>query len=153
MEVFCHVSTSYTNSDRFGYIEEKVSDLPGGQDSDELIQGIINMGPQKVAELESKIIGKYPNTYTFTKSMAERSLKKHRGNLRIAIIRPSIIISCYDEPCQGWTDTVAASGGIAYTIHAGLLHYVFATGEGTVDLIPCDFVTNMIIALACYTAK
>ena len=153
LDVFCHVSTAYTNSNKLGFISESIHDLEGGQDPDELIQGIIKMGPQAVADNEKKIIGAYPNTYTFTKSMAERSVKKNRGNLRVAIVRPSIIVSCYDEPCQGWTDTVAASGGIAYTLHAGLLHYVKSTGAGIVDLIPCDFVTNMIIALSCYTAQ
>ena len=48
---------------------------------------------------------------------------------------------------------MAASGGIAYTIHAGLLHYIKTTKAGTVDLIPCDFVSNMLIALTCYTAR
>ena len=153
LEVFTHVSTAYTNSDRLGFIEEKVRDLEGGQDPDELMESIQKMGPQVVADNEKKILGNWPNTYTYTKSMAERSIKKHRGNMRVAILRPSIIVSCYEEPCQGWTDTVAASGGIAYTLHAGLLHYVKSTPSGTVDLIPCDFVSNMLIVLTCYTAQ
>ena len=110
------------------------------------------MGPALVAENEKKILGTFPNTYTYTKAMAERSLKKNRGNIRVAILRPSIIISCYDEPCQGWIDTVAASGGVSYTIHAGLMHYAKSTPHGTVDLVPCDFVNNMLIALTWYTA-
>ena len=34
LEVFTHVSTAYVNCDKFGQIEEKVYDLPGGMDSD-----------------------------------------------------------------------------------------------------------------------
>ena len=45
LEVFTHVSTAYTNSDRLGFIEEKVRDLEG-DDPDELIESIIRMGPQ-----------------------------------------------------------------------------------------------------------
>jgi thioester reductase-like protein len=99
LEVFCHVSTAYTNSDKLGFVPEGIRDLDGNQDPDELIQSIIKMGPQVVADNEKQIIGSWPNTYTFTKSMAERSVKKNRGNLRVAIVRPSIIVSCYDEPC------------------------------------------------------
>ena len=99
LEVFTHVSTAYTNCEKFGLIEEKIYDLPYGKDSDEVINSIIKMGPEEVTQNEKKIIGDWPNTYTFTKSMAERSLKKHCGNLRVAIIRPSIIICCYEEPC------------------------------------------------------
>ena len=99
LEVFTHVSTAYTNSDKFGFVEEKIRDLDGNADPDELIESIMRMGPQAVKDNEKKIVGNWPNTYTFTKSMAERSLKKNRGNLRVAILRPSIIVSCYDEPC------------------------------------------------------
>ena len=62
------------------------------------------MGPEEVAKNEAKLIGGWPNTYSFTKSMAERSLMKHKGNLRVAIVRPSIIISCYEDPIEGWVD-------------------------------------------------
>jgi len=32
------------------------------------------MGPEKVQEKEKEIIGKWPNTYTFTKSLTEKVL-------------------------------------------------------------------------------
>ena len=44
-----------------------------------------------VSEQEKNIIGDYPNTYTFTKGLAERMLQKRRGNMPMVIIRPSII--------------------------------------------------------------
>ena len=99
LEVFTHVSTAYTNCEKFGLIEEKIYDMPDGKDSDDVINSIIKMGPEEVTLKQKEIIGDFPNTYTFTKSMAERSLRKHSGNLRVAIMRPSIIISCYEEPC------------------------------------------------------
>ena len=85
--------------------------------------------------------------------MAERSLKKHCGNIRVAVVRPSIIVSCYEEPCRGWTDTLAAGGGLTFAIHIGLMHYVKTTYDCLIDLVPCDFVSNMIIANTVYTAK
>lgn len=56
-----------------------------------MIADILKLGPQKVQEQEKNIVGGYPNTYTFTKSLAERSLKKNRGSLPVVIVRPSII--------------------------------------------------------------
>lgn len=53
--------------------------------------------------------------------MVERTMKRRIGNLKCAIVRPSIIICCKDEPMPGWTDTLAASGGIMFTISAGLM--------------------------------
>jgi alcohol-forming fatty acyl-CoA reductase len=96
---FLHVSTAYTNSDKLGtgiFVEEKIYDLESGMDPELVVKKIVDMGPLKVQELEQEIIGNYPNTYTFTKSMAERTLKKIHGDLPISIVRPSIIISCYD---------------------------------------------------------
>jgi fatty acyl-CoA reductase len=71
-----------------------------------------------------KLIHKYPNTYTFTKSMAERMLKQNAGHLRISIVRPSIIVSCYKEPVCGWTETLAASGGLSLMVAIGLLRNI-----------------------------
>lgn len=78
------------------FIDEKVYDLEGGLDPEEIVQKIVSLGPQKVQEEEMSLIMGYPNTYTFTKSLAERALKKLHGDLPTTILRPSIIISCYE---------------------------------------------------------
>jgi len=113
----------------------------------------MNMNPQYIEENEMKIIGDYPNTYTYTKSMAERTLKKNRGNLRVSILRPSVIISCYEEPVQGWTDTLSAAGGLTYAVSNGIMHYVRAKDSAVVDLIPADFCSNLILACTVQTAR
>lgn len=41
-------------------------------------------------KLTPRLIGKRPNTYTFTKALAEHMLLKEAGNLPVAIVRPSI---------------------------------------------------------------
>ena len=51
-KAFTHVSTAYVNSyqpDR-SIIEEKIYDLPGNEDPEEVIEKIIKLGPQKVQE-------------------------------------------------------------------------------------------------------
>ena len=58
--------------------------------------------------------------------MAERALRKKHGHLRITIVRPSIVIASYEEPSPGWTDTLAAGGGIIFGVTSGLMHVVFA---------------------------
>jgi hypothetical protein len=40
------VSTTYTNADRTGFVEEKVYDLPGQEDPEAVIHNIMNMNPQ-----------------------------------------------------------------------------------------------------------
>ena len=111
------------------------------------------MGPQKITEQEAEILGNYPNTYTFTKALAEKSLLKKRGNLRVTIIRPSIIQATYTDPFRGWTDSIAASGFQILMNATGMLHFVHTKRETCLDLIPCDFVTNQIIVQTVYTAR
>ena len=87
--------------------------------------------------------------------MAERSLKKRisQCNLKAAIVRPSIIFSCVNEPMVGWTDTLAASGGMMFGISSGLMQYVPCDPTMIVDLVPCDFVSNLVIVAAVMTAR
>ena len=77
-------------------------------------------------------------------------MHKLHGDLPTCIIRPSIIIACYQSPFQGWIDTLSAGGGITYGIQVGMLHYVYASLSATVDLVPCDFTANAILAQIVY---
>ena len=65
--------------------------------------------------------------------MAERALKKVRGNTPVTIVRPSIIICCYNDPFIGWIDSPAASGSIAMTVQFGILHLVYSRGNAIID--------------------
>ena len=47
------------------------------------------------------IIGDKPNTYTFTKSLAENILETEGVGLPISIIRPSIVAASWREPFPG----------------------------------------------------
>lgn len=89
-----------------------------------------------------KIMGKYPNTYTFSKSMAERVLARKHGNVPTTICRPSIIICCSEYPFRGWTDTISAGGGFTYVISAGIMKQFNADPDNIFDIIPCDYVVN-----------
>lgn len=45
-----------------------------------------------------------PNTYTYTKALAENLIFEQTGKLPIAIVRPSIVASSFLEPVPGWID-------------------------------------------------
>lgn len=49
---FTHVSTAYVNSNlpNNSQVEEKVYDLPGNQDAEEIVAKILELGPQRVQE-------------------------------------------------------------------------------------------------------
>ena len=92
------------------------------------------------------ILGPWPNTYTFTKSMAERTLRKRRNpKLPVFLFRPSIIIGAMNEPLPGWTDTISAAGGLSLVGGIGIVNYIHGKRENIADLIPVDIVSSSII--------
>ena len=72
LQVFTHVSTCYVNCDRSEYCGEVIY---GKDDDVELkVQKIMEMNPAEVAQKQPELLGNFPNTYTFTKNLAEKAL-------------------------------------------------------------------------------
>jgi long-chain acyl-CoA synthetase len=51
----------------------------------------------------------WPNTYTFTKSLAESLIASRAADLPVAIVRPSIVETSTAEPFAGWNEGVNTS--------------------------------------------
>lgn len=149
-----HISTAYTNSNVTGrnFVKEQIYDLPDGQDPEEVVKQLMALQPEEANKREKEIIGAYPNTYTFTKSLLEKTLKKNQAKLPVTIIRPSIIISCHRQPVRGWTDTISAGGALTFAHMIGLINFINTKPEGIYDAIPCDFVSNFTLAQIVYHA-
>jgi fatty acyl-CoA reductase len=100
---------------------------------------------QTLIEKNNEIIAPWPNTYTFTKSLAERALEINRGKVPLVLLRPSIIIAANNEPYPGWIDAMTAASPITLMISLGLLRYANISKETRADHIPVDYVSNSII--------
>lgn len=61
-----------------------------------------------------------PNTYTFTKQIAE-SLVIEQTVVPTIILRPSIVGASLNEPFPGWIDNFSAATGLFYAQYTGLL--------------------------------
>jgi len=105
----------------------------------------MKLPPPEVLKREKELIGKFPNTYTYTKNLAEKSLYKNRGDLPVVLFRPSIIASSEKEPFEGWTDSLAAAGGLTLLSSLGLIKFMPSRGYNAIDIIPVDIVSNGIL--------
>ena len=103
------------------------------------------MTQQYVKENEKALIGNFPNTYTFTKNLAEKYIKKHQGDIKFVIHRPSIIASALEQPFKGWTDSISAAGGLTALGAMGVLKYLHIPKPNPFDIIPVDIVSNGIL--------
>lgn len=88
----------------------------------------------------------FPNTYTYTKSMAESLLKRREGRLRFAVYRPTIVESALRFPFTGWNESFNGSAPLAYVM-GSWFRAVPARPDAPFDVIPVDLVScSMTIA-------
>jgi len=93
----------------------------------------------------SNFLGAWPNTYTLSKSIAEHMLHQQHGSLPLAIVRPSIIGSCWREPVPGWIDTVSALGATLVNVGTGVLRVLPLQRGAVADVVPGDTVVNVLL--------
>mmetsp|Transcript_5430 Transcript_5430/g.8014 ORF Transcript_5430/g.8014 Transcript_5430/m.8014 type:complete len:1058 (-) Transcript_5430:2574-5747(-) len=151
IEVFNHVSTMYTNSNQpnNSRVSEKIYplNLPGGEDIQEFCARVSKMSPDEIAPIQRDYLKKldFPNTYTFTKNMAEKLVERNKGHVKLAILRPSIVGCSWLQPQPGWVDTVSAAGAIYFFIGIGATSTMWLVEDAITDQIPVDYVANSII--------
>jgi len=120
LDVFLHVSTAYANCIK-PHMEDRI------YTEDEDMAKISAFTLSKMQEMESKpgfdqkkYLGKWPNTYCFTKvlqvsyesnyitlclqGVAEQLVWKYSNCFPIAVVRPSIIVGAIRDPIPGWLE-------------------------------------------------
>lgn len=150
LEAFVQISTAYVNCDKDGWIQEKI--YPYGDNPKEVLKTLLAIPVEMIEGQTAKIIGKYPNTYTYTKHLTEQLLITEAEGLPICIVRPTIIGGSWKEPYPGWVDSVSAAGVFYLSIGLGLLKISLGKQDNIGDQIPVDCVVNCVIvaaALAC----
>lgn len=86
------------------------------------------------------------DVYQFTKALGEQYLSRDHRSVPLSIVRPSIIESTYEAPYPGWIDGVRMADPMIMEYGRGnLLRFVGST-RTVLDLVPCDMVSNLILA-------
>lgn len=85
----------------------------------------------------------FPNSYAFTKRMAEHLLIQNNSKrIPLCFVRPSIIGCSLDEPFPGWTDSIGLAGGIFLLGGLGILREIPGDQNNIADFVPVDLVVN-----------
>ena len=88
-----------------------------------------------IKQLEERILKVYPNTYTFTKNLAEQIVASNSNGLPVAIVRPSIIGASLEEPCPGWLDNIYGLTSIFYILSIIIVFFKYKLIYFTVTII------------------
>ncbi|CAF4957111.1 unnamed protein product [Pieris macdunnoughi] len=145
LEALVHVSTAYCNCEREA-VEERVYAPPAHPEH--VVTLVQTLPDDLVDRITPDLVGDRPNTYTFTKALAEDMLIKECGNLPVAIVRPSIVLSSVKEPVKGWVDNWNGPNGIIAAVGKGVFRSMLGTGNKVADLVPVDTVINLMIVCA-----
>lgn len=149
LEAFIHISTAYANCNRT-HIDEVV--YPPPVEPKKLIDSVDWMDESIIREITPKVIGEWPNTYTYTKALAECVVQQESGSIPVAIVRPSIVGASWQEPFAGWIDNFNGPSGIFIAAGKGILRTMKASNNAVADLIPVDVVVNLTLAAGWHTA-
>lgn len=86
-------------------------------------------------------IGKYYNTYLYTKQLSEVLLRENKGDKELSIIRPSIIIPALTEPYPGWGKIQTISFAII-GVATGILSMYKTKETSYHNTVPVDLVAK-----------
>ncbi|XP_047097969.1 fatty acyl-CoA reductase 1-like [Schistocerca piceifrons] len=145
LKAFVYMSTAYSNAPR-DEIEEKF--YPPGLKAEELLKLIRIMDDEQLAQILPLLLGDWPNTYTFTKAVAEDVVRSGGSGLPVSIIRPSIVSSTYHEPLALWAGNLYGPNAMGLGGAVGVLHAMSIDSNAMADGVPADMVANATIACA-----
>ncbi|KAJ0092800.1 hypothetical protein Patl1_26283 [Pistacia atlantica] len=101
---------------------------------------IINSAANTTFDERAKSCG-WKNVYEFTKAMGELVIDENRGEIPVAIVRPSIIVSTFREPFPGWIQGNRMADPIAMAYCKGHLP-AFLNPETVIDISNTELLGN-----------
>lgn len=164
--IFAHISTSFVCGIRDGIIPEEPPDTTGideeiaelmrlcqdleAQVGDDETPPVIRERMLRESATEegmrrAKARG-FNDTYTYTKWLGERLLVKECGDIPTLLLRPAIIESTLKEPEPGWIENQRMADPLIIGFAKRQLVDFPGDPDCVVDLIPCDFVVNAVLA-------
>ncbi|XP_039307351.1 putative fatty acyl-CoA reductase CG5065 [Solenopsis invicta] len=137
-----YVSTAYTNVDK-EFIEEKVYSPVA--DWQKMIQMAESLDEHILNIFSAKCLDYIPNTYIFSKNLAESIIQDYSSYLPCAIVRPSIVTSTLIDPFPGWIDNVYGPIGLFIAGGKGIIKVGYCDKYVRENVVPVDIVIKTIL--------
>nr|AGK27745.1 fatty acyl-CoA reductase [Ericerus pela] len=144
LESFIHTSTAYCHCD-IPVMEEKI--YPARQNPYDIIELVRWMDPETLDLMTESLLKPHPNSYTYSKRLAENIVGSFYPDLPVVIARPSIVVPAWFEPIPGWVDNLNGPTGLLIGAGKGVIRTMHCNGNLKADLIPVDIVCNGMIAI------
>ncbi|XP_055910505.1 uncharacterized protein LOC129944868 [Eupeodes corollae] len=153
LKLFLHVSTFFCNPS-VAHLEDKVyPPVFDWRTALKLLESEYDGVDDVFDAIQNKVMTEFPNTYIFTKNLAEKLVNDHRHKLPVAIFRPSIVMAALREPEPGFTETMIGVMGLLSIWGTGLIQVILCKPKIILDVIPLDACTNFMLIFVERTSK
>ena len=95
----------------------------------------------------------WTDVYTFAKAMGEAVVADLCRDMQASIVRPAIVESSLRYPHPGWIEGFKMADPIILAYGRGQLPEFPASPDAVIDIIPCDYVVNTIVAVCATQPK
>ncbi|XP_063709198.1 fatty acyl-CoA reductase wat-like [Culicoides brevitarsis] len=146
LQAFVYVSTAYSNCNQKDAIDEKF--YTPRVSARNILQMMDFMDENLLNNITPAIIEGFPNTYTFSKHIAEDLVRSYEGQLPIVVFRPAIVMPSFKDPVSGWVNNYYGPVGLMYGIAMGCVHVFRGSCKCTAEMVPVDMVVSCILATA-----
>lgn len=86
-----------------------------------------------------------PNSYTYTKALAEQICEDFKSQIPITIVRPSIVTGSEKEPITGWCDNFNGPVGLLTACGIGIMRTMHASHKAELNCVAVDVVAKTLI--------
>ncbi|KAL1456888.1 hypothetical protein WDU94_001578, partial [Cyamophila willieti] len=142
LESFVYVSTAYSNCHRDSIDEQFYEPLYNPSELKQILDSCTDL---ELTILNETIIQPMPNTYTLTKNTNEFMCKQRMDKLPLTIVRPSVVMPTVDEPVPYWSKGMTGLTAMYVAVGLGIMRSVYQNTENVIDIVPGDYVINIII--------
>ncbi|KOC68039.1 Putative fatty acyl-CoA reductase, partial [Habropoda laboriosa] len=142
---FVHVSTAFSQSDKPVVDEIVYPPITEWKDSISMVE---SMDEETLQTFTSKYLGSMPNTYTFSKRLAEQVINDYSKDLPCVLYRPTIVISTLEDPMAGWLDNFNGPVGMLIGGGKGILRVARMHPDISGDYIPVDLAIKVMVTSA-----
>ncbi|XP_017839779.1 putative fatty acyl-CoA reductase CG5065 isoform X1 [Drosophila busckii] len=150
LEAFVHLSTAFCNCDQ-EVMYEKVYDFP--HKPEDLMRLAEWMDVKTLDAITPDLLKPHPNTYTYSKRLAELLVRDHYESMPVIIARPSIVTPAVAEPLPGWVDNMNGPTGVLIGAGKGVIRSMICNGELKSEVIPVDIAINGLILLPFHNSQ
>ncbi|KAH8261118.1 hypothetical protein KR044_003608, partial [Drosophila immigrans] len=139
LEAFVHLSTAFCNCDQ-EVMYEKVYEFP--HKPEDLMRLAEWMDVKTLDAITPDLLKPHPNTYTYSKRLAEILVRDHYETMPVIIARPSIVSPSAYEPVPGWVDNLNGPTGLMVGAGKGVIRSMLIDTRHKSEVIPVDYAIN-----------